>query len=358
MATTKDIQLLTSDNYHAWRRNMEFLLQSKGLWDVVNVPVSSTTTTSITVSTPVKGQDPGKGKDKAQAKDAEFFKNDSKARGIIGLAISADIQPVIENCPSAYEAWWALADHFALVAKSNKMYYQVLLFKTEMKSNETLVGYLNSIIWIHNNLRGFGVLMDEFMLCCKVISSLTEKYTAIAQTLMQTPDNTMSLNYLNAQFAMEDAHQKIAGSTGTGKSGEGKGQALQTSDKDKNKDKEITCFRCKKKGHRAENCYAKLPNDSQGCGQGRGQGCGQGCGQARGHGRGNGRGNGKPESANETNGKDLIFMITDSEIYSENSEIFDHTENTHSIYGKLIPEGSDLLDEVYKIAPKIIFTCQ
>jgi len=78
--------------------------------------------------------------------NTEFFKNDSKARGIIGLAISADIQPVIENCPSAYEAWWALADHFALVAKSNKMYYQVLLFKTEMKSNETLLGYLNSII--------------------------------------------------------------------------------------------------------------------------------------------------------------------------------------------------------------------
>ena len=89
--------------------------------------------------------------------------------------------------------------------------------------------------------------MDEFMLCCKVISSLTEKYTAIAQTIMQTPDNTMSLNYLNAQFAMEDARQKIAGSTGTGKSGEGKGQALQTGDKDKNKDKEIIVLDVKRK---------------------------------------------------------------------------------------------------------------
>src|ERR1700761_2129615 len=136
MATTKhEIEILTGENYYSWRRNMEYLLQSKGLWGTVT-PIdqspppsvshssqilsspskskgsskgtsstTTTTTTTVAPSTPVK-QDPGKGKDRANAQDKDWFLSDNKARGLIGLYVSLDMQPIIDGQYTAHDAWW------------------------------------------------------------------------------------------------------------------------------------------------------------------------------------------------------------------------------------------------------------
>jgi hypothetical protein len=335
MANTKDIEVLHNDNYYSWRRNMEFLLQSKGLWGYVSSPLIISETISLSEeripppSTPVKGSDPGKGKDKKKTEDGDWFIGDAKARGLIGLYVHSDLQPVIEYCESAFNTWWALNEHFQLIAKSSKIFLQVQLFKAEMKSGESLLQFLNSIIRIRNNLRGLGMVLDEFMVCCKVISSLSSQYTTIAQSLMQTPDANLTLTYLRAQFALEESRSKLSGNGGSG-NGE-KQKNFQADGKDKDLSK-IKCFRCGKMGHKADTCHVKIPHLDNGRGRGYGRGNG------RGRGRGAGRGRGNKQDANEAEGKAISFTITTSEIYSENSEILENNLNNSYEHGKIFSE--------------------
>ena len=103
---------------------MEYLLQSKGLWiHAAGVPDTTTTTTTtsvVTVGSPVKGKDP-KGVIQDKGQEATWLKEDSKARGIIGLYVSTDLQPIIDGKFSAYEAWWAIHEYFERLSKSNKV---------------------------------------------------------------------------------------------------------------------------------------------------------------------------------------------------------------------------------------------
>ena len=164
---------------------MEFLLQSKGLWNyAAGLLPDTTTTTVVAVGSPVKGKDP-KGVIQDKGQEATWLKEDSKARGIIGLYVSTDLQPIIDGKFSAFEAWWAIHEYFERLSKSNKVVLQVQLFKAEMKEGESLLTYLNKIICIRDNLRGLNLEVQEFMVCCKVISSLLPQYNAIAQMLMQ-----------------------------------------------------------------------------------------------------------------------------------------------------------------------------
>jgi len=282
---------------------MEFMLQSKGLGPYINGPVTTTTSTSTTRTTmtttttvpgtPMKGSDPMHGKDSSSDKDAIHFINDSKARGIIGMYVSTDLQPIIDAHSTAYTAWWAIFDYFNAMAKPNKIVLQVRLFQSKQKATDSLLQYLNSVVRIRDHLRGLNVEIPEFMVCCKVVSSLLPQYNPLAQSLMQTDENIMSLSYLRGQFSLEDSRQKLSASANDKP---GNSDALLSDDDTKS---QIICNRCGIRGHIAKDCRVSQEKVDKFKANGRGNPTNpRGRGQSRGRGRGRGRGHGNNPRAN------------------------------------------------------------
>ena len=281
------IHLLTDENYHTWANEMKLLLKSKGYWKHIKPEVKSESTTTTTVK--LVDMD-GKSKDK------DLDVEDEKALGLIGLYLTEKFQDLIVDCMTCNEAWWTIKKHFDQLSGSSKIVLLCQLFDAKLKSGESLLQYLDSITRIHKKLMRYGVIFQEYIICGKIISGLSSNYSSIAQSLMQVPENQLTLSYLRQQLALEESRKKLSG-----EEKHANPQGLLTNP-------DIKCFRCGRTGHKEKDCYAKLDNPRGGNPHGRGRGNPRG--------RGRGRGNGNPyQNSPKANANEaaVTFMMNGDE---------------------------------------------
>ena len=222
---------LNEENYATWSTRVRFLLVSKGIWDAVEHPATSSTA----------------------------HKDDGKALALIGLAVEDQFLPCVGRCKTAREAWEALADIYK--SRSNA---RVLILKRQLTSmvlgeSEPLTKYIGRAQAVRDQLAAIGHSVDDSDVVLAVLNGLPEQYNTLV-TVIENMDPMPSLNEVLSKLLLVEQRAPPSAHKAPD-------QALYTNVQKPGppgfQRENRICHYCKKKGHLIKDCRKKKAADQR-----------------------------------------------------------------------------------------------
>lgn len=223
---------LEADNYYAWSYRMEMRLRKLGVWSIVNgqEPRPSGSNSNKVVKGWVTRMELALNEIVSAVGDSQ----------LVHTRVSMDPSVVWERLESIY-----MSQGLGSIISMWQRFFQL------KKSEEvTMQAHAASIRELADRLTGLGDSPSESLMVAVLLFSLPESYSPLIVSLDTHPDRT-KFDFVVQRCINEEARQ-LSNSSSTQSSIQN--SALVADSKPKRDKKDVTCYRCKKKGHYRNEC--------------------------------------------------------------------------------------------------------
>lgn len=208
-------RLTQEQNFSNWKFRVRLILEEKQVWSVIE-------------------------NGKSEIKNEDFVKMDAKAKNIIVQCISDKYLEIVKKCNTAKEMMNQLEYTFERKSIFNKLHLKRKLITLRCSTNEKLQDYFMKFDSLLGELDAAGCTVEEMDKVCYLLSSMPALYDNVI-TSIETMTTEKSINIEFVKARLLDAEVK-------GQGCEQEKQA-QTSF--------LTCFNCRKPGHKAYECKSE-----------------------------------------------------------------------------------------------------
>lgn len=222
--TKYTITRLNASNYFNWRFRIEMLLKEKGIWNVINENQPATVTT-------------------------EWSKADEKALSTICLLIDDDQIQHVRNAKNAKEAWMALKNFHEINTPGNKVRVLREIMRQRADENTDMELHVNHMNELCQQLLALdSELKPEFIMSATLLGSLPSSYDPLITALEARSDGELTSTLVRSKIIEEFRRRKERDNGGQNES-----SALKITNTGAQK-KVVTCYFCKRNGHRRDKC--------------------------------------------------------------------------------------------------------
>jgi hypothetical protein len=276
-SSTYNIDKLTETNYRSWAQQLQWILDERNLWDIVQGkeqrPTAPTapTTSAATTEAAAPAVDP-EATAEYETKLEDFTLRSKKARSTIGASISASIMVYIEGMTDPAVMWQTLEEKYN--PKTQTTLFQIIrqFMNVKMSEGDNMEKHLQNVQSLKRKCEEQGERISDNVYVAILLNSVSEEYK-IAVTILESQAEltpTLIINRL-----MEEYRKNV---TGTGGSLSKMVMALLTKQREKNQSKSKSnqkgksspdtqsssssneeCTHCARKGHSEPKCWVKYP---------------------------------------------------------------------------------------------------
>ena len=244
----KHIIQLTSTNYQRWKYEIQAILESKEVQDIVD-------------GTEAKPTDPSKLK--------VWRKGDATARMVLSRSLDEEHHSFIRACKTSAEIWTTLVTIKERTNSSTKLIASQDFAALRFDPGTTVGSFLAACNAIIGKMESSGILVDDATKIGKVLHCLPMEYDSFRQSWRLTKDDKATFTDLQSQLLATEADIKSrdplvasGGEAFYGKNVNGGANRNRKSKydsdaadkKEKARKKNIVCFNCNKKGHYKREC--------------------------------------------------------------------------------------------------------
>jgi hypothetical protein len=243
LKTTFKPPALTSENYDLWQGKVTMLLKTERLWSIVCG----------------KRKRPEGGSDDKPTKAQQEWDDDAeRAVALIFLYLGDMAERHITDMEDPVKVWIKIKDIYSRHGFSTRCNIWVRLFSARLDQHPSMEKYVDEISHCCQLLKGAGFEVDEEIQCSALIHGLGDPYDAFVTSISQSyrQKETIKFEELVSQVfdesrrkdgIIEDELKHPRAYTARGR-------------------KPLTCWHCKKEGHKEENCWEKHPEKRPGKG--------------------------------------------------------------------------------------------
>jgi len=177
------IDKLTETNFHEWRQRNKMVVALRDLDDMLD--------------------EDGKPTD-ADARELALWKRrDTKASAIIGLTLGSEQLEHVAGCKTTAELWSTLQGVFQRKSLMNKMKARREFYTVEMTVGEGMMGYINRVRNLGENLKAMGGEVTEMDVSMSVLIGPTSKYENLLVALDAKGEDEQSLDFGKSRSLQE-----------------------------------------------------------------------------------------------------------------------------------------------------------
>jgi len=228
------IDNLTETNFHEWRQRIKMVLALRDLDDMLD--------------------EDGKPTDAETRELAVWKRRDTKTSAIIGLTLVSEQLVHLSGCKTTAEMWSTLQGVFQRKSLMDKMKARREFYTVEMTVGEGMLGYINRVRNLGENLEAMGGEVTEMDVAMSVLNGLTSKYENLLVALDAKGEDQLSLKFVKSRFLQEERRQadkspstkRIGEMALVGANCQGQGRRGDLS--------KIKCYYCYKFGHISHYC--------------------------------------------------------------------------------------------------------
>jgi len=215
-SSTYNIDKLTESNYRSWAQQMEWILDEKDLWEIVNGserrpvrPIAteqsteqSTSATANTVDLMVE----------FDQKLDDFVKRSKKARSTIGASISASIMVYIEGMKDPAGMWKALEDKYN--PKTQTTLFQTIreFMNAKMSEGDDMEKHLQRVQRLKRQCEEQGEEISDNVYNAILLNSVPDEYR-IAVSILESQEKLAPATVINR---LMEEYRKLGGDNGGG----------------------------------------------------------------------------------------------------------------------------------------------
>lgn len=253
------IPLFNGSNYSTWKTQMEAILHKNRLLNIVlgvekapkveDMPQTATSEQRINHDAQM---------DALQ----KFNEKDMDARAEILISLEANIVNMVKNIKSSKEMWNHLQDTFDRKSTRKKVEGYRKLLNIKMSDNQSVAEFIIEFDVCVSSIREMGAELDEDLLAVIIIDALPEKFSAI-KAAIDTANEFPKVSVLKARLLEIGDKEEPNQDSAMKVKHYSKRQQQISPNFNRNQDegmykKAFKCYRCKRKGHKAKDCRAKL----------------------------------------------------------------------------------------------------
>lgn len=277
-SSTYNIDKLTESNYRSWAQQLQWILDERDLWNIVEgkekkpeAPViptepGDTTTPTTTTETPPATAE-------YEQKLGDFMQRSKKARSTIGAAISASIMVYIEGMNDPAEMWQTLEEKYN--PRTQTTLFQTIrqFMNVKMGEGDNMEKHLQIVQSLKRKCEEQGEKISDNVYVAILLNSVSEEYK-IAVTILESQEKLTPASIINR--LMEEYRKNITGNGGSlskmvmalltnqrgkdqskSKSGQKGKSTSETSNSSQSPLEQ--CTHCTKKNHDESRCWVKYP---------------------------------------------------------------------------------------------------
>ena len=173
-------------NYHAWKIQIQHLLNLKGLEDfIVDDPPSDPELLKI------------------------WKKMDGKAQATIGLSLSDDMLENVRDVSSAKEMWSSIKNVFERHTLLNKLSARRKFYTATMADNEPILKFSNRIRQLASTLKNMSVPVSESEMAMALPNGLPDEYHSLISALDTIGSDGHELSWAHVKSRVLQEEQRI-----------------------------------------------------------------------------------------------------------------------------------------------------
>jgi hypothetical protein len=266
---TTTVTKLNDMNYYLWKNQIVLALKAKGYMKFIQHESLEDYQKQITRSYAIKPDPDKKADPEKLIKEAKnWMENDQKCHATICLTLD---QKYIEHfsTPNSYVLWKKLEELHMTDQSSLKADLICQLFTLKMKSEDTLMSFLDTIIIHLNKIKDYGDnkmnIALESIICYYVLGSLPDKYSVIKQHCRLLDEKNLNIEYLKIQFQKDIYKDKKTKSENLNttsfqrnsyNSNTNNNTSNYNNTSNNNNNNNQTCSKCGMNNHTTNNCQA------------------------------------------------------------------------------------------------------
>jgi len=181
------IDKLTETNSHEWRQRIKMVLALRDLDDMLD--------------------EDGKPTDAETRELAVWKHRNTKASAIIALTLGSEQLEHVSGCKTTAEMWSQLQGVFQRKSLMNKMKARREFYTVEMIVGDSMLGYINSVRNLGENLKAMGGEVTETAVAMSVLNGLTSKYENLLVALDAKGEDELRLDFVKSRLLQEERRQ-------------------------------------------------------------------------------------------------------------------------------------------------------
>ncbi|XP_050672420.1 uncharacterized protein LOC126970513 isoform X1 [Leptidea sinapis] len=234
MSNHVHIEQLKRENYDTWRIHAKAVLLKLGLWSYVSNKIKRPTREGDALN--------------------DYMEKDELALAELFLIISPGELKQVKNCQTSKDVWDTLESIYYSKGPARKASLLKELILKKKKDGDNIVNHLNKFMDIVDKLADMDIPINKDLLSIMMLYSLPQSFENF-RIAIESRDDLPDPDNLKIKIIEEAEARKNIASTSEQNSEQ---EALYSRQRGKNKNFIVKCFKCKKKGHKAHECWSKV----------------------------------------------------------------------------------------------------
>ena len=221
-SSTYNIDKLTETNYRSWAQQLQWILNERNLWEIVNgteaqplrpVRAAAASTSTSTETTPTALTEAEQAAmNEYTLKLEDFVQRSKKARSTIGASISASIMVYIEGMTDPAEMWQVLEEKYN--PKTQTTLFQIIrqFMNVKMGEGDNMEKHLQNVQTLKRKCEEQGEEISNNIHVAILLNSVSEEYK-IAVTILESQAELTPASIINR--LMEEYRKNVTGSSGS-----------------------------------------------------------------------------------------------------------------------------------------------
>jgi hypothetical protein len=249
-SSTYNIDKLTETNYRSWAQQLQWILDERNLWDIVNGtetrprrPAAPSTSAGEGATTAPLQVDPA-AMTEYETKLEDFVIRSKKARSTIGASISASIMVYIEGLTDPAEMWRILEEKYN--PRTQTTLFQIIrqFMNVKMGEGDNMEKHLQNVQTLKRKCEEQGEEISDNLYTAILLNSVSEEYM-IAVAILESQEELTPASILNR---LMEEYRKVHGN------GNGIKSRIALTAAATDGMANIECFYCGQLGHMKREC--------------------------------------------------------------------------------------------------------